>query len=195
MPAGLVVLGASTGGPRALAVVLKGLQANLPVPVVVVQHIMTGFTGSLAARLNQSVPLEVSEAYAGQRLCAGSALVSPGGQHLFFDSARRIRLGFQPPRHGVRPSIDVTLESAAERFGQNVVAVILTGMGRDGADGALRVKERGGVVLAQDEASCAVFGMPKAVIQAGACDRVLALDAISLYLTGIVRRQIQRSEE
>lgn len=194
-PSGMVILGASTGGPATLIRILSKLSEDFPLPIVIVQHMMAEFTKSLANRLDESVPLQVMEAYAGQMPEPGLVLVAPGGQHLFFDHNGRIRLGFQPPRNGVRPSVDVTLESAAERFKRDVFVAILTGMGRDGTEGAVAVKENGGVVLAQDERTCAIFGMPKAVIDSGVCDRVLADESIPFYLEGIVRRRLRERNE
>ncbi len=188
---GIVLLGASTGGPAALAAVLGNLGARFPLPIAVVQHMMPEFTHYLARRLNEAVPMPVREARAGQLPQPGTVLMAPGGQHLYFDHAGRIRLGYQPPRNGVRPSVDVALESAAEQYGSQVLAVILTGMGRDGMEGALEVKRSGGVVLVQDEASSVIFGMPKATIEAGAYDKILSLSALPLYLEGIARRRTQ----
>ncbi len=190
---GIVVLGASTGGPAALATLLKNLSPAFPLPIIVVQHMMAEFTRFLARRLNEAVSLPVVEARAGQLPQPGAVLMAPGGQHLYFDRSGRIRLGYQPPRNGVRPSVDVALESASEHFGSGSVAVILTGMGKDGMEGALKVRQRGGVVLVQDEASSVIFGMPKAAIEAGAYDRILSLPALPLYLEGISRRKAQEA--
>ncbi len=185
---GMVVIGASTGGPAALSRILEGLPGGFPFPIVIIQHMMSGFTESLARRLDSVGPLKVQQAHAGMKLTPGEAVVAPGGQHLFFDRDCRVRLGFQEPRHGVRPSVDVTLESASELMRDRLVAVILTGMGKDGAQGARLVSEAGGVVLVQDEDSSTVFGMPKAVIKAGAFDVVLPLKTMAGHLRGVVSR-------
>ncbi len=190
---GLVIIGASTGGPAALSQLLENLSSDFPLPVVIIQHMLPGFTGSLARRLNSEGKIPVKEAHAGMKLHPRNAIVAPGGQHLFFDRSSRIRLGFQEPRHGVRPSVDVALESAVELFNDRLVAVILTGMGKDGMEGTLLVKEHGGAVVAQDEQSCAVFGMPSAVIKSGASDVVLPIKSIAGHLSGLARRLCNRS--
>jgi len=174
----LLVIGASTGGPRALAEVLGGLPADLPCAVVVVQHLPAGFTRSLANRLNETCPLSVAEAEGGQRVTPGQVLVAPGDFHLTL-RGDRVALDQGARRHGVRPSIDTTLESVARAFGRNALAIILTGMGEDGAMGACALKAAGGAVWAEAESTCVVFGMPRAVIEADGADRVLPLDQMA----------------
>jgi two-component system chemotaxis response regulator CheB len=173
-PARLLVVGASTGGPRALAELLAALPGDLPAAAIVVQHLPAGFTRSLAQRLDQGSPLAVAEAHDGDALTAGRVLVAPGDHHLQV-TRRRVLLDRGPRRHGVRPAIDPTLESAAAHFGPAVLAVILTGMGHDGTEGARAVKAAGGHVLAEAEASCVVYGMPRAVVEAGLADAVVPL--------------------
>ncbi len=173
-PARLLVLGASTGGPRALVELLAALPGDLPAAAIVVQHLPAGFTRSLAQRLDQGSPLTVAEARDGDALAEGRALVAPGDHHLQV-TRRRVLLDQGPRRHGVRPAIDPTLESAAAHFGPAVLAVILTGMGHDGTEGARAVKAAGGRVLAEAEASCVVYGMPRAVVEAGLADAVVPL--------------------
>lgn len=186
-PTAAVVIGASTGGPAALRAVLSKLPATLPVPLLVVQHIPAAFSSPLAARLDESSPLAVAEAEAGMAIAAGRALVAPGGLHLTL--VRRAdqvvcALSEDPLRHGCRPSVDTLLESAVDIFGGMVTAVILTGMGRDGTDGCRLVKERRGRVIAQAPEGCAVYGMPKAVIDEGLADVVAPLEQIADAILG-----------
>jgi two-component system chemotaxis response regulator CheB len=174
----VVVIGASTGGPRALNQVLPQLSANLPAAFVIVQHMPVGFTRSLAERLNSLSELMVKEAEPGDQLEVGKALVAPGGFHLVFDKNGAVSLNQNPTVHGVRPAVDVTLISVAQNFGKATVAVVLTGMGKDGANGAVLTHSLGGKVIAEDESSCVVWGMPRSVIEAGAADQVAPLSEI-----------------
>jgi two-component system chemotaxis response regulator CheB len=175
----LVVIGTSTGGPRALASVVPGLADDGRTGYLIVQHMPAGFTRSLAERLDAATSLHVREAEAGDRLTASTVLVAPGDYHLQLSSAGVVQLLQGPRVHGVRPSADVTLESAAATFGPRVVTAILTGMGEDGADGAVAVRARGGYVIAEDEATCVVWGMPRAVAERGAANRVVRLEDVA----------------
>lgn len=176
---GVLVVGSSTGGPRALQSVIPNLPADLEFAVVVVQHMPAGFTESLARRLNDLSPLHVREAAEGDILEAGTVLVAPGGHHLQFDSSGRAHLTSEPPVHGVRPSFDVTLASLAPVFGGNMVGVILTGMGKDGARGLKTIHDLGAATVAEDESTCIVFGMPKAAIELGGIDVTVPLPEIA----------------
>jgi two-component system, chemotaxis family, protein-glutamate methylesterase/glutaminase len=177
-PDRLLVIGSSTGGPRALAEVVSGLPADLPCAVVIVQHLPAGFTRSLAERLNQGSALAVAEAKDGDVLRVGHVLVAPGDFHLKV-MGRRVQLDMGPRRHGVRPSVDTTLETAAQSFGPAVLTAILTGMGEDGTDGARAVKAAGGLVLAEHESTCVVYGMPRSVVEHGLSDDIVPLDHIA----------------
>lgn len=157
----LLVIGCSTGGPPALTEVVPNLPADLNAGVLIVQHMPAGFTGALARRLNSLSSLEVSEAVEGELVVAGRVLVAPGDFHMVVTRDRRIHLHKDPALHGVRPSLDVTLNSLPEAYGANVAVAILTGMGKDGAEGAARVEQAGGKVITQDEATCVVYGMPR----------------------------------
>jgi two-component system chemotaxis response regulator CheB len=178
----LIVVGVSTGGPLALQHVLPALPAELPVPVAVVQHMPSQFTSSLADRLDNLSALEVVEATDGLSLHPGRAVVATGDRHLTFDR-RRSTLVVRTPEHpgdsSHCPSVDVLFESACDAYGGDVLALVMTGMGKDGLRGARRIKEAGGTVLAQDEASCVVYGMPRAVAEAGLADAVLPLEQLS----------------
>lgn len=173
----LVAIAASLGGPRALGVLLKSLPPEFPVPVVVVQHMADGFTAGLTRWLTQETGRTVREATDGERLHPGSVLVAPAGRHLLVERSR-VRLDDGPPQHGFRPSATPLFRSVAASYGPRACGVILTGMGNDGADGLKELRDAGGYTLAQDEATCAIFGMPRAAIEAGAVERVLPLDEI-----------------
>jgi two-component system chemotaxis response regulator CheB len=175
----LVVIGSSTGGPRALGTLIPALPADGHTAYLIVQHMPAGFTRSLAERLDSFSHLAVREAAQGDHLSADVALVAPGDFHVRIGSDGTIELDDSPRVHGVRPSIDVTLGSVVERFGRRVVTAILTGMGTDGATGAEAVHAAGGVVLAEDESSCVVWGMPRAVFERGVADRVVPLDGMA----------------
>jgi two-component system, chemotaxis family, protein-glutamate methylesterase/glutaminase len=195
-PDRLLVVGSSTGGPRALAELMAGLPGDLPAAALLVQHLPAGFTRSLAERLDQGSALAVAEAQEHDALVTGRALVAPGDLHLKLGGAR-VMLDQGPRRHGVRPSVDTTLEDAAEAFGPAVLAVILTGMGEDGTAGARAVKAAGGVVLAEDESTCVVYGLPRSVIAAGLADEVVPLDqmaaAIGRRLAALPARAARRA--
>ncbi len=178
----IVVIGVSTGGPTALQKVIANLPKNIPVPGVIIQHMPPAFTGPLAKRLASLGGPLVKEAEQGERLQPGKFLVVPGAYHMQLKkigSIVQVKLTEEPKDTIYHPSIDLTISSAAEIFGAKTLAVILTGMGKDGLEGVKRVKEKGGKVIAQDEATSVVFGMPKAVIDAGLTDKVVPLDQIA----------------
>ncbi len=158
----LVVIGSSTGGPPALTAVIPRLPATLQAAVLVVQHMPAGFTAALARRLDGLSAMPVTEATEGDLLLSGRVLVAPGSFHTELSSGLSIHLTSDPTVHGVRPSVDVTLESVARHFSRPVTVAILTGMGRDGADGCALIEERGGMVILQDEVTSVVYGMPRA---------------------------------
>jgi two-component system chemotaxis response regulator CheB len=182
----LIVIGASTGGPRALHQVLSALPADLPAALVVVQHMPPGFTRSLAQRLNEVSALAVQEAADGDRLARGLVLLAPGDFHLQFRGNKQVVLDQGPRCHHVRPAVDVTMESAAQHYGAAVVGVVLTGMGADGTAGAGYIKAAGGKVIAEHEATSVVYGMPRSVTEAGLADRVVALPDVAATLVGWV---------
>jgi two-component system chemotaxis response regulator CheB len=186
-----VVIGCSTGGPDALARLIPDLPASLPVPVFVVQHMPERFTASLANRLNEASELEVLEASDGMRVGVGQVVIARGGRHLELE--RRIsdtvivRLTEDPHEHSCRPAVDYTLRSAVKLFGGQLLVAILTGMGRDGLAGCEYARSRGGRVLAQHADGCTVYGMPKAVIQAGYADGIVKLPQIANVITRLVK--------
>jgi two-component system chemotaxis response regulator CheB len=182
-----IVIGASTGGPDALSAMVAGLRSDLSVPILVVQHMPPLFTRLFAARLDRSSPLHVVEAVDGQLVEPGHIIVAPGDQHLTVrrqGADVRVRLTQEPPENYCRPSVDVLFRSAVAVYGGAVVACVLTGMGRDGAKGAERVRAAGGRVIAQDEASSVVWGMPGAVVAAGLATDVVPLRQIADRLQG-----------
>jgi len=182
----LVVAGASLGGPRALAAMLRALPQDFPVPIAIVQHIADGFTEGLASWLATESRLEVREARDGDRLRPGSVVLAPTGRHLLVTEGVA-RLSDAPPVDTFKPSVTPLFVSAARAYGPRVCGVILTGMGRDGAEGLRAIRDAGGPTLAQDEATSAVFGMPRAAIELGAVDRVLPLDEIPRALVELTR--------
>jgi two-component system chemotaxis response regulator CheB len=184
--ADVVVIGASLGGPRALATLLRGLSRDFPIPVAIVQHIADGFTEGLASWLGQESRLDVREATDGEVLRPGRVLLAPTGRHLVI-SKGIAHLSDAAPVDTFRPSVTPLFLSAARAYGSRCCGVILTGMGRDGADGMKALKDVGAHTIAQDEATSAVFGMPRAAIELGAVDRVLPLEEIPRALLEVVR--------
>ena len=175
----VVVIGSSTGGPRALNSVIPFLPEKLPAAVVIIQHMPAGFTRSLAERLDNTSQLKVKEAEPGDTIEVGRVLMAPGGFHMVFDQQGLVTLNQNPPVHGVRPAVDVTLISIAQLYGNRVVSVILTGMGNDGTNGSGVVHGAGGWVIAEAEESCVVWGMPRSVTEAGFANEVVPLSEIA----------------
>lgn len=191
-PVRVVAIGSSTGGPNALAEVFRRLPADFPVPIVLVQHMPPMFTRLLAERLSAEFSIRVQEGGKGSLLQPGTAWIAPGGYHMIIarDGLQvRTYLNEEPPENSCRPAVDVLFRSVVQTYGPNTLAVILTGMGQDGLRGCEAVRENGGQVLAQDEASSVVWGMPGYVARAGLADRVLP---ISLIGEEILRR-VQKS--
>lgn len=182
----LVAIGTSTGGPVALQQVLTKLPAGFPLPLVLIQHMPGSFTPAFAQRLNQQCAIEVREARDGDELKPGLALLAPGGKQMVLEqrgSRTQIRITESEPGQNYKPSVDVTFSSAAKAFPGQVLAVVLTGMGADGREGARLLKQGGSSVWAQDEASCVVYGMPAAVAEAGLTDAVLPLSEIGTAIS------------
>ncbi len=184
-PRDLILLGASTGGTEALREVLTGLPDNLP-PIAIVQHIPPVFSKAFADRLNSLCAFEVREAVDGDRLLPGVALVAPGNFHLLVQwhhDHYAVRVTGGPPVWHQRPAVDMLFKSAAEAGGANrIVAGVLTGMGRDGADGLLRLKERGATTFAQDEATSVVYGMPRAAWENGAAQKQIRIEQVAEFI-------------
>jgi two-component system chemotaxis response regulator CheB len=187
----IVAIGVSTGGPNALADLLPALPGNFPVPIVIVQHMPPLFTRLLAERLNTKSAIGVSEATAGSVLSPGHAWIALGDFHMALERdtrGNRLRLHQGPPENSCRPAVDVLFRSVAEIYGAGVLSVVLTGMGQDGLRGCEQIKEAGGQVLAQDEASSVVWGMPGFVARAGLADKILPLNELAFEITRRVNR-------
>ncbi|SEG58082.1 protein-glutamate methylesterase/protein-glutamine glutaminase [Marinobacterium lutimaris] len=180
----IVVIGTSTGGPAALQKILTAIPAGFPYPVLLVQHMPKTFTQVFAERLNQQCALEVKEAADGDRLRPGVALLAPGGLQMMIDPRQtdRIRILEGDTKLTYKPSVDVTYASAAKAYGAKVLALILTGMGADGCDGAKLLKREGARIWAQSRDSCTIYGMPQAVVNAGLADEILDLEDIGPLL-------------
>lgn len=176
----ILVIGASTGGPVALAEVLIALPANFPLPIILVQHMPENFTKAFAERLNKQCHIRVREAVDGDQLQPGLALLAPGGKQLMLDKRNggSVRVLPDDERVNYKPSLDITFGSAANNYNDKVLGVVLTGMGSDGCNGARLLKEAGSSLWSQDEASCVIYGMPMAVARAGLTDKVLSLKDI-----------------
>ena len=192
----VIAIGSSTGGPQALTAVLKQLPSNIPVPIVIVQHMPPVFTKHLADRLNHESELTVKEAQGGETLQPGHVFIAPGDHHM---ELRREGIAVKtvitqgPPENSCRPAVDVLFRSVANVYGAGVLGVVLTGMGQDGLRGAEQIVHDGGTMIAQDEATSVVWGMPRAVAQGGLARYILPLSSIPAELQRLVaigRRQL-----
>jgi two-component system chemotaxis response regulator CheB len=181
----VVAIGASTGGPRTTQAILAALPAEFPCPILVVQHISLGFTRGFAQWLQRETPLKIRVLERAERLQAGTVYMAEDGSHL---AVRRGMgaLRADPPVNACRPSVDVLFQSVSREYGDLAIAVLLTGMGRDGARGALEVRQIGGEVIVQDEASSVIFGMPKAAIELGAATRVVSARDVPRTLAELI---------
>jgi two-component system chemotaxis response regulator CheB len=179
----IVVIGVSTGGPQGLKIVIPALPPDLPVPVAVVLHMPVGYTELYAQKLDEISGLHVVEAREGDEVVAGCVFLAPAGRHLTFrrdpDGRIRTHLDVHPVASVHRPSVDQLFKSAADVFGGRVLAVVMTGMGSDGREGAAWIKAQGGVVLTEAEESCVVYGMPRAVVEAGLSDVSVSLGGLA----------------
>ncbi|MGL4791912.1 MAG: CheB methylesterase domain-containing protein [Anaerotignaceae bacterium] len=187
----LMVIASSTGGPRALETVISGLNKKLNIPILIVQHMPKGFTANLANTLNKIYAGNVYESEDGLSIESGNIYIAKGGYHTVVDSQKKLRLNCEPMINGVRPSADVLFNSVAKVFvNKNVLAIVLTGMGSDGANGVLQLKKVCNCVcITQNEESCIIYGMPKAIVEANLADKILSLSNIS---GGILRTLEER---
>jgi two-component system chemotaxis response regulator CheB len=187
----LVLIGVSTGGPGALAKLLPALPADLGAPVFIVQHMPAMFTQPLAVSLDKKSAIRVKEAQDGEAAQANCAYVAPGGRQMKLSAGPKgeiiLRITDDPPENGCQPAVDYLFRSAALNFPGRSIAAVLTGMGRDGTEGLRMLKQSGCFSIAQDEASCVVFGMPKEAIQAGVVDTVAPLEMIGAAIVQSVR--------
>lgn len=189
-PINAVAIGTSTGGPNALAELVSGLPADLPVPLLIVQHMPPMFTRLLAERLTSQSAIKVSEAKSGEVLQAGNAWIAPGDFHMTvarIGNQVKILLNQDPHVNSCRPAADVLFRSVAQSFGANLLAVVLTGMGQDGLRGCEAIRAAGGQIIVQDEPTSVVWGMPGFVARAGLADRILPLGAIGAEIVRRVR--------
>ncbi|MHC8408426.1 protein-glutamate methylesterase/protein-glutamine glutaminase [Pseudomonas sp. TMB3-21] len=178
----LVAIGTSTGGPVALQRVLTQLPANFPAPIVLIQHMPAAFTKAFAERLDKLCRINVKEAEDGDILRPGLALLAPGGKQMMIDGRGAVKILPGDERLNYKPCVDITFGSAAKSYGDKVLAVVLTGMGADGREGARLLKQGGSAIWAQDEASCVIYGMPMAIVKADLADAVYGLDDIGRHL-------------
>lgn len=181
----IVVIGSSTGGPKALQAVLQKLPANLPVPVVVAQHMPKDFTRALAKRLDETCPPNVVEAQDGEVLMPGKVYIAPGGMHLRL-TPTGVRVGEDKGESPYRPSVDVLTESVFALFKKQVLGVMLTGMGNDGTRAFVAMKEAGAHTIGQDQATCVVYGMPRAAYEAGGISEVLPIERIGQRIAALL---------
>ncbi|MGB5827209.1 MAG: chemotaxis response regulator protein-glutamate methylesterase [Pseudomonas mandelii] len=178
----LVAIGTSTGGPVALQRVLTQLPANFPAPIVLIQHMPAAFTKAFAERLDKLCRISVKEAEDGDILRPGLALLAPGGKQMMIDGRGAVKILPGDERLNYKPCVDITFGSAAKSYGDKVLAVVLTGMGADGREGARLLKQGGSAIWAQDEASCVIYGMPMAIVKADLADAIYGLDDIGRHL-------------
>ena len=184
-----VVIASSTGGPRALAAIVPQLTRSLPAAVLIVQHMPAGFTKSMARRLDSVCPLPIDEAEDGEPVVSGRVYIAPGGVHMTVrDDGMGPVIAFEqsPPVWGVRPAADLLFHSVATVFGRSSLAVVLTGMGRDGAAGTKAIREAGGRAIIQDRESATIFGMPQAALQLAGADRVAPLPDIGTSIVELL---------
>jgi two-component system chemotaxis response regulator CheB len=197
----VVAIGVSTGGPAALDVLLPALPAGFPLPILVVQHMPELFTKLLAERLNARCRIPVCEAAEGQPVLPGAVYIARGNWHMEVlpgahpSAAPTLHLTQGPPENHCRPAVDVLFRSVARHYGAGTLAVVLTGMGSDGMNGSKVIREQGGGVLAQDQPTSTVWGMPGAVVNAGLAHRVLPLEAIAPEILRIVNRNTSEAQE
>ncbi len=184
----VVVIGSSTGGPKALNQIVPDLPADIPAAILIVQHMPPGFTNSLADRLDQISSIGVKEAAAGDAIYQGMAYIARGGYHMVIDDNGTLSLTQTAAVSGVRPSVNVTMKSVVEYYGGAVLGVVLTGMGTDGTAGAQDIKRAGGRVLVQDEATCVVYGMPKSIAESGYADAIIPISGITKGIVENLKR-------
>jgi len=186
---GILVIGASTGGPSAVQRVLTELPEDYPLPVIVVQHMPPVFTRQFSTRLDRNTPLGAKEAEDGDRLEAGKILVAPGGHHLLISESRdsTVRVVEKTDKDRFVPSVNFTMSSAAKTYGDHAIGVLLTGMGNDGAEGLFDIREAGGYTIAESEESSVVYGMPRAAVQKNAVQEILHLDKIGSKIVELTR--------
>ncbi|MFZ7120906.1 MAG: protein-glutamate methylesterase/protein-glutamine glutaminase [Eubacteriaceae bacterium] len=181
-----VAIGASTGGPKALFYLISKIPEKIKVPIFIVQHMPKGFTKSLACRLDNECNMKVVEAENDMNINRNTIYVAPGDWHMTINE-NKIKLNSREKLFGVRPAVDYLFESASEVYSDKLLGIILTGMGRDGTNGMVSIKENGGYNLAQSEESCVVYGMPRSAVSKGVVDDIMNLETISMNLNKLVK--------
>jgi two-component system chemotaxis response regulator CheB len=187
----LVVIASSTGGPSTLRTLWEQFPKNFPAPILIVQHMPEGFTASLAKRLDMAGTVPCREAKEGDKVVTGQALLCPGGVHMIVKPDMTIAFTDEPKLHGVKPAADYLFHSAAQVKGNKTVGVVLTGMGRDGAEGAVAIRKVGGRVLGENEESCVIYGMPKAAKDAGGIDAEFPLEEVAGAIMASLNRKVR----
>lgn len=185
----IIAVGSSSGGPKALKKFITAFPNNFPGSIIIVQHMPAGFTKSLADRLDQESNLNVKEAEKNDTLEPGSTLIAPGGKHLEFDQNGKVTLNKKDTKWGVRPCVDYMMETLAPIYKDNIIGVILTGMGHDGAEGMEAIKKYNGYGIVEDKSTALVYGMPSSTIKKGAYDEILPLNEIPAQITKIIERR------
>lgn len=186
----IFAIASSTGGTQALATILPALRGDLPASVLVVQHMPEGFTKSLSERLNMQSKIRIVEAEDGMPVIPAQVIIARGGKHMEVignESSPHIKLSEAPPKLGVRPCADLMMSSVAKIFREKTVGIVLTGMGSDGTNGAHDIKANGGIVIAEAESSCVIYGMPKSVVDYGYADKIIQLNDISAEMEKLVK--------
>jgi len=189
----IIAVGASTGGPLVLQTILSGLPKDFTVPLLIVQHMSAGFVQGMVEWISQSSGFPVHIASAGEYILPGRAYVAPDGFHMGVDS-NRIMLSKDEPEDNLRPSVSYLFRSVANVYGRNAVGILLSGMGKDGAEGLKLMKDKGAVTIVQDENSSVIFGMPKAAIELDAATYVLPSERIAAVLASLTNKKIERDK-
>lgn len=184
----IILIGASTGGPNAIESIITKFTRELNSTVLIVQHMPSGFTKSFAERLNKKCSLHVLEASDGIRIEKNKVYIAPGGYHMTVKEKGIIRLNMEEPIWGVRPAVDKLFISASSVYGNRIISVVLTGMGKDGAEGTIVVKMNKGITIAQDERSSVIYGMPKCASETGCVDYVLPLHDIASKIKDLIKK-------
>jgi len=182
----IILIGASTGGPNAIEKLLCGLDRNINCAILVVQHMPSGFTKAFAERLNKKCDLEVLEASDGIKIEKNKVYIAPGGHHMIVKEPGVIKLNQEELVWGVRPAVDKLFVSASYVYRNRIISVVLTGMGKDGAEGTVVVKLNKGITISQNEDTCVIYGMPKVAYETGCVDYVLPLDEIPIKIKDLI---------
>lgn len=189
----VVLIASSTGGPSTLRTLWEALPQGFPAPIVIVQHMPAGFTESLARRLDSTGTIPCREAVNGDPLVPGQAYLAPAGQHIVLDSQLHLRMNDEERIHGVKPAADFLFESGAKYLGSRALGIVLTGMGKDGAAGSVAIRKAGGTVLGEAEASCVIYGMPKAAKEAGGINSEFELSEMAAAIVANLQGRALRA--